>query len=485
MGVPEGKPENRAAASARRFPRSTSELLTWALTWKGAAVAKVRFSIPKVEAFSCPAGRDQAFLWDADTPGLGLRATAGGAKAFIFQSRFEGKPLRMTIGSVDVWPLNNRTDRAGAGGRVLHMGAREKARQLQSIIDAGRDPRIVQAEATAADVSARELAKRKAVTMGEAWTAYLADRKPHWGTRHYDDHENLAHEGGAAKKRGQGKTIPGPLAELMAEPLAAITAERLELWAAKEAAKRPARARLGLRLVKAFLAWCATQKDYRDAVQADAAKSKRIREKLGTAEKRKLVLQREQLPAWFDAVRKIGNPVISAYLQFMLLNGPRPNEPLALKWTDLDFRWGGTITIRDKIEGSRVIPMTPYTAHLLGLLPRRNEWVFSSPLSKSGQLVEPGDAHDAACDAAGLPRITLQGLRRSFATLSEWVEIPAGIAAQIQGHAPQGVREQNYVRRPVDLLRKWHDKLEGWLLEQAGVQFDAKAKRLQLVQAAG
>jgi integrase len=86
--------------------------------------------------------------------------------------------------------------------------------------------------------------------------------------------------------------------------------------------------------------------------------------------------------------------------------------------------------------------------------------IFSSPMSKSRRLVEPGDAHDRAFDVAGLPRITLQGLRRSFASLCEWIEVPAGISAQIQGHAPQGVREQNYVRRPVDLLRSWHEKIE-------------------------
>jgi hypothetical protein len=50
-------------------------------------------------------------------------------------------------------------------------------------------------------------------------------------------------------------------------------------------------------------------------------------------------------------------------------------------------------------------------------------------------------------------------------------ETPAGIAAQIQDHALQGVREQNYIRRPLDLLRMWHIKIETWILEQAGIAF--------------
>jgi integrase len=172
----------------------------------------------------------------------------------------------------------------------------------------------------------------------------------------------------------------------------------------------------------------------------------------------------------------------------MLIDGPRPNEPLWLQWPDLNFQWK-TITIRDKVEGERIIGMTPYIAHLLQGLPRRtyangkpNPWVFSSPTSASGRLVEPGDAHDAACAAAGLPRITLQGLRRSFASLCEWIEVPAGISAQIQGHAPQGVREQNYVRRPVDLLRQWHEKIETWILEHGNVKFTPSKRSLRAVK---
>jgi hypothetical protein len=33
------------------------------------------------------------------------------------------------------------------------------------------------------------------------------------------------------------------------------------------------------------------------------------------------------------------------------------------------------------------------------------------------------------------------------------------------------VREQNYIRRPLDLLRMWHVKIEAWILAQAGIEF--------------
>lgn len=114
------------------------------------------------------------------------------------------------------------------------------------------------------------------------------------------------------------------------------------------------------------------------------------------------------------------------------------------------------------------------------MLPCRNQWVFSSISAANGHLTGPSIAHRKACAIAGLD-LTLHGLKRSFASLCEWIEMPA-IAAQIQGHAPQGVREQNYIRRPLDLLRMWHVKIEAWILEQAGIEFIPTQAGLQAVK---
>lgn len=39
----------------------------------------------------------------------------------------------------------------------------------------------------------------------------------------------------------------------------------------------------------------------------------------------------------------------------------------------------------------------------------------------------------------------------------------------LQGHKPSAIVEKHYKRRPLDLLRMWHDKIEAWMLEQAGI----------------
>jgi integrase len=420
-------------------------------------MAKVAFTAGRVAGFKCPADKAQAFLWDSTAPGLGLRVTPAGKSAYIVQSRFEGQTIRVTIGSPDAWSIPQ---------------AQEKAREFQRQIDEGRDPREVKAAITAADVEKRDDTKRLTVTAGDAWTAYLAERRPHWGERHYQDHLTKAAPGGVPGKRS-AVLQPGILAPLLALPLRDLNTATIEAWATREAKTRPTVARLAWRLLKAFLGWCAEQTEYASAVpDKNPAKSKRARESLGRPGVKSDALMREQLPAWFAAVKGIHNPVVAAYCQVVLLTGARPGEVLAMQREDLNTQWRG-VTIRDKVEGERVIPLTPYVAHLLAALPLRNEWVFSGV--RSAVVAAPNELHATACKVAGLQGLTLHGLRRSFKSLTEWLEIPAGVVAQLMGHKPSATAEKHYTVRPLDLLRIHHERIEAWILEQAGVTFDATA----------
>lgn len=455
-----------------------------------------------IERLTCPPGKVQAFLRDVKGNGLRVRVTANGAKAFVYESKVNGRNFRRTIGDVRTVSID---------------GARAEALAIAAEVNKGIDPRVREREEAAAAVAeaerkaAQEAAAEAqraadALTVREAWDRYTAERRPHWGDRTYSDHLKSAQEGGRDRKRGGGKTKPGPIAPLMALRLVDLDAAAVEVWAKREAPARPARVRLALRLLKAFLRWAAAEPDLKGRADPTAASAKKAREAAGRPKVRNDYLQREQLAAWFKHVRAIPNPVISAYLQCLLLTGARREELAMLRWEEVNTQWRG-LDLKDKIEDRRAVPLTPYVAHLLAGLPRRNGWVFSSAQaltgdaknaarraryhaskgtqapeggvsigSASGRLVEPSIAHRRACAAAGLEGLTLHGLRRSFASLCEWLDIPGGISAQIQGHAPQGVREQNYIRRPLDLLRVHHERIEAWILKEAGIDFDpAKA----------
>ncbi len=435
---------------------------------------RVNLTAGAIERLTCPAGKQQAFMRDSEAPGLRVRVTAAGAKSFVYEAKLDRQTIRRTIGDVKLWSIEQ---------------ARTEARRLAVVLDSGKDPRELERQQQADRAAAKAAAAVQAATVGEAWSAYVAERTPHWGELHRKDHERLTREGGKTANRGtrgRGVTIAGPLHPLMGLALRDLTPAVIEAWAAQEAQTRPTAARLAWRLLKAFLGWCAEQPEYAPVLPStNPAKTKKAREALGKAKAKDDSLLKEQLPAWFDAVRSISNPAVAAYLQTLLLTGARPGEVLAMRWNDLNTQWRG-LTIRDKVEGERVIPLTPYVWHLLAALPRRNEFVFASSRNENTPLTEPNHAHDKACKVAAIDGLTLHGLRRSFGSLSEWLEVPAGVVAQIQGHKPSATAEKHYRVRPLDLLRVHHERIEAWILEQAGIVFDAQAEpgKLRVVGAA-
>lgn len=135
------------------------------------------------------------------------------------------------------------------------------------------------------------------------------------------------------------------------------------------------------------------------------------------------------------------------------------------------------LTINDKMDGARDIPLTPYVESLAKNAKSGKPAPAGKVLetSETGYISEPNTPHTRACRAAGLEGLTLHGLRRSFKSLTEWQEIPAGVVAQIMGHKPSATAEKHYTVRPLELLALNHKKIETWILEQAGVSFDAKA----------
>jgi integrase len=411
-----------------------------------------------IDRLVCPPGKDQAFLRDTKAPGLRVRVTAAGAKSFVFEGKLDRKTIRRTIGDARAWRLDD---------------ARTEANRLRVSLDQGIDPREVDREEVAEKAAQAERKARAEVTVGEAWTVYLAARKDVWGDRHYADHLALAKAGGKQATRGTrgtGTTIAGPLHELMPRRLADMTPDVVEAWALEQGKARPTYGRLAWRCLKAFLSWCVEERDYAALVPANSAKTRRSRDAFGKAGQKKDVLLKEQLPAWFASVQRLPSPTLAAYLQILLLIGARRGELLALKWSDVNTQWRG-MTIRDKVEGDRQIPLTPYVWHLMASLPRRpkNPYVFASSLKQGAHLSDPSGGMETACTAAGIEGLTLHGLRRSFKSLTEWLEIPAGVVAQIMGHKPSATAEKHYTVRPLDLVRVHHQTIEAWIIEQAEI----------------
>lgn len=83
-----------------------------------------------IAAFVCQPDKSQSIYWDGACPGLGVRVTPSGFKAFVFDSRVRrgerDEKLRITIGDVRSWSIGE---------------ARDKARYFKRMTDQGTDPR--------------------------------------------------------------------------------------------------------------------------------------------------------------------------------------------------------------------------------------------------------------------------------------------------------------------------------------------------------
>lgn len=137
---------------------------------------RARLTKRTIDRLSCPPGRKDMLVFDADLRGFGLRVTAPGAgkkvgaKVFLFQYRAGGPPRRVVLGEYGV---------------ITPDEARAKAEVLRGQVKAGKDPKAEhdrerRAEAAAA-AEAKETAAADALTFGvlvQRWRdIHLANRR--------------------------------------------------------------------------------------------------------------------------------------------------------------------------------------------------------------------------------------------------------------------------------------------------------------------
>lgn len=424
---------------------------------------RIPLTVGAIERLTCRTDvKAQAFLRDSEVPGLRVRVTNTGAKSFVFEAKLNRQTIRRTIGDVKAWTIEQ---------------ARVEARRLAVMLDSGQDPREVARQQQAEQEALRQQAKAQALTVGEVWPLYLENGRPKrrdaWKPRYLADLHAMVSPGGVPKKRGAGVTRPGPLYPLLALPLSGVTEDTLKVWFDREAKAGKHQAARALMMFRGFLRWCASQPEYRTLVDREAGQAPAIVQNLPATTRRTDALEAAQVAGWWSGVEQLSNQTASAYLRALLLTGARREEMAALRWADVDFRWR-KLTLADKVETSRTIPLTPYLHHLLAGLPKYSEYVFAST-GKTGRIVDVRSCHEKALKAAAIEHLTFHGLRRSFSLLGEAAGAPAGAIAQVMGHKPSATAE-GYRPRSVDALRPFLERIEAYILDLAQVQFDSTAQ---------
>jgi integrase len=318
--------------------------------------------------------------YDADVPGFGIRITAGGTKAFIFNYRVRGtgRERRITVGRYPNWTVG---------------AARKEARQLQQTVDQGGDPlgdiETERSAPTVADLcdrfEAEHLPRKRAGTI-QAYKLILTKHiRPHFG----------AHT---------------KVADVVFSDIDALH-RKISKSGAPYAANR----------THAVLS-----KMFSLAVRWNMRRDSPCRGIERNYEaKRKRYLSGDELARLTAALADWPDRQFANIVRMLLLTGARRGEVLAMRWADVDLGTGTwtkpASTTKQRVD--HVVPLSAPARQLLAEIQTQQasehralgEFVFPSH-GATGHTVEIWYAWLALCKSAGIANLRLHDLRHSFAS---------------------------------------------------------------------
>ncbi len=126
-----------------------------------------------------------------------------------------------------------------------------------------------------------------------------------------------------------------------------------------------------------------------------------------------------------------------------------------MKWQDIDLV-GRTLTVNDtKNHENHILPLS---TTLQNILEDRqptgfNEYVFGSPSSSTGHLINPSKLMQKVRDASGI-HFTIHDLRRTFITIADSLNISLSTVKRLANHKLTGDVTAGYIILNVERLRK-------------------------------
>lgn len=170
----------------------------------------------------------------------------------------------------------------------------------------------------------------------------------------------------------------------------------------------------------------------------------RLTEPVRVPDREPTVFDREQCLRFLAALR---GELLGPIFVISLTSGLRPNEVLALRWSDLDLE-AGTVHVRRSLEpdrsvgptkshrSKRPLPLSTVAIAMLRALPSRpGVLVFSTRKGTAYDSNNVARAFRRILREAELPDIRFYDLRHSFATLLESEHVPVKTLQELMGHA--------------------------------------------------
>lgn len=364
--------------------------------------------------------------WDNDprTPGFGVRVYAGGSKSFFLNYRFDGRERRYTIGSFPRWSVT---------------AARERAKELRTLIDRGHDP------------AGQKRERREAPTVQDLIDRYIEDHLPRKSAseqRIEDEKKMLEEIGKFLGKHTKVTDIHG--------------GDIRDMHGKITDSDRPVRANRILAVCSKMFSLSLVPRagenaPWRNAAQGNPCKGiERNHE-----EARERFFSQAELAAISDALNKYPG-VAADCVRLIMLTGCRPAEAMNAQWSEFDKEPGLWIKPSAHTKQRKVhrLPLSPPAIELVERLrkKRESEWLFP------GDIVgEPLKAlwhvwHFVRKKTGLGQDARVYDLRHTFASVGAGGGLGLPIIGKLLGHT-QARTTQRYAHLADDPLREAAEKI--------------------------
>jgi integrase len=365
--------------------------------------------------------RGQIIIRDDQLPGFGLRVTPG-SKTYIVEARVNGIARRLTLGK---------------DGVLTPATARKKARRLQAMMAAGKDPTL-------------EKQKKKVigVTLQEVLENYLSVR-------------NLRPN----SVRAYRYMVPRCLGDWLDLPVVTITRDMVEQRhislrrPTKQGTSGEAQANTVMHLLGTLLNFAAAnyEVDGKPIILINPVKRLSHNRRWYQERRRQTIVPDHKLPDWYASVMLLRHPTVRDYLLLLLFTGLRRNEAATLRWSDIDLE-SKVLTVRAEIAKNGKEHRLPLSDFLQTLLEVRysqrgeSEYVFPGKGNKH-HLVDSDHVIGGVAKNAGCP-FTLHDLRRTFLTVAERLALSYVVLKKLANHSGKNDTTFGYVVVDVERLRE-------------------------------
>lgn len=404
-----------------------------------------------IDKITAPADKE-AFHWDSEVKGFGLRVTPTGKITYIVQGRVNGKTVRLTIGPHGRWtPETARNGENGKGG----------ARELLRMMDMGIDPRAV---------AKKEAAQR--VTLRDVADAYKRDRPLKDSSKaEIERHVTTTFEAWLKK----------PIKDITREMVTKRFNE-VKTKGTRGDGPAPAQANQSCAVLRALFNYAI--REYREPDGSPILTDNPVDvlyKKWVPLKPRTSRIPDNKVGAVWSYLTKAREQAYNRdtlasidLVMLLLLTGLRIGECSELTWdrVNLDEGW---IHIPDPKNSNPVwLPLSSQAVELLKTRQRvkGSPFVFSS-WGKCGHIRDPRDTMTKVSAAAGT-KITPHDLRRTFTTIGiANCGIDLTRVELLTNHVPKGVTARHYLETShLQYLKPETQRISDWIEQQAAALND-------------